>query len=105
MATVEHDGVRIEVDDDGFMLEPEAWSQRAALALASTEGITELTPRHWTLVSYIRDHYLRFGVPPMIRKLCKETKTPLKDVYVLFPSGPAKGVCKVAGLPSGDGCV
>lgn len=105
MAIVEHDGVRVEVNEDGFLVDSEAWNERVALALASTEGVAVLTPRHWTLVSYIRDHYLRHGVPPMVRKLCKETKTPLKDVYVLFRSGPAKGVCKVAGLPSGDGCV
>lgn len=102
---LEHDGVRVEVNEDGFMVQPEAWTERVARALASTEGVTMLTPRHWALVKYIRDHYVRFGVPPMIRKLCKETKTQLKDVYVLFPSGPAKGVCKVAGLPNGDGCV
>ena len=76
-----------------------------ALALASTEGVAVLTPRHWTLVNYIREHYLQFGVAPMIRKLCKETRTPLKEVYALFPGGPAKGVCKVAGLPNAAGCV
>lgn len=102
---LEHDGVRVEVNEDGFMVQPEAWTERVAGALASTEGVTLLTPRHWALVKYIRDHYVRFGVPPMIRKLCKETGFTLKRIYELFPSGPGKGACKIAGLPDAKGCV
>jgi tRNA 2-thiouridine synthesizing protein E len=105
MAIVEHGSVRVEVDEHGFMAKPEEWNHDVALALASTEGVAALTPKHWTLVNYIRDHYLQFGVAPMIRRLCKETRTPLKEVYVLFRGGPAKGVCKVAGLPNAAGCV
>lgn len=105
MAIFEHGSVRIEVDEDGFMAEPEKWNQDVALALASTEGVTELSEKHWVLVNYLRDYYLKFGVAPMIRKLCKDTKMSLKEVYELFPSGPAKGACKVAGLPKPTGCV
>jgi tRNA 2-thiouridine synthesizing protein E len=56
-------------------------------------------------VKYLRDYYLKFKIAPMVRKLCKETGTDLKKMYVLFPSGPAKGACKVAGLPKPTGCV
>ena len=57
------------------------------------------------LVKYIRDYYLQFNMAPMVRKVCKSTGFQLKEIYDLFPSGPAKGVCKVAGLPKPTGCV
>jgi tRNA 2-thiouridine synthesizing protein E len=105
MATFTHGNVSIAVDEDGFMENPEVWNADVALALASTEGVTALTDDHWKLVNYLRNYYLQFGVAPMIRKLCKETGFDLKKVYELFPSGPAKGACKVAGLPKPTGCV
>ena len=73
--------------------------------LAGREGVAELTPEHWRVVRYLHQHYLDHRVAPMIRKLCKETRLTLKRIYELFPSGPAKGACKVAGLPNGKGCV
>ena len=105
MATLARNGMTILVDDDGFMEEPDTWNEQVALALASTEGVDELSEEHWRVVNYLRDYYHKFGVAPMIRKLCKETKFPLKHIYTLFPSGPAKGACKVAGLPKPTGCV
>jgi tRNA 2-thiouridine synthesizing protein E len=105
MATFSQGAVTIEVDEDGFMQEPEKWNDVVAAALASTEGVTALTDEHWKVVNYLRNYYLQFGVAPMIRKLCKETGFDLKRIYGLFPSGPAKGACKVAGLPKPTGCV
>jgi TusE/DsrC/DsvC family sulfur relay protein len=105
MAMFEHGTVKIEVDEDGFMEDPDVWTQEVATALATTEGVDEMTEEHWKLVNYLRDYYLKFGIAPMIRKLCKETGFPLKKVYELFPSGPAKGACKVAGLSKPTGCV
>ena len=84
MAIFEHGSVKIEVDEDGFMQEPEKWNEEVALALASTEGVSELTEEHWKLVNYLRDYYQKFGIAPMIRKLCKETGFPLKKVYELI---------------------
>ena len=105
MPIFEHGDVKIEVDEDGFMEEPEEWNEAIAKALATTEGVDDLREEHWKLVHYLRDYYLKFGIAPMIRKLCKETGFPLKKVYELFPSGPAKGACKVAGLAKPTGCV
>lgn len=105
MATIEWQDVKITVDEDGFMQEPDNWDERIALALASTEGLTELTEEHWKLINYIREYNAQFGIAPMIRKLCKETGFPLKRIYELFPSGPAKGACRVAGLAKPTGCV
>lgn len=105
MPTFEHGSVKIEVDEDGFMDDPSVWNEEVAVALATTEGVDDMTEEHWKLVNYLRDYYLKFGIAPMIRKLCKETGFPLKKVYELFPSGPAKGACKVAGLSKPTGCV
>lgn len=97
--------VKIKVDEDGFMEEPEQWNEKVALALASTEGVDNLTENHWKVVNYLRDYYQKYGIAPMIRKLCKETGFSLKEIYDMFPSGPAKGACKVAGLAKPTGCV
>jgi len=105
MPTFTHGEIAIDVDEDGFMASPEKWNEAVAAALGTTEGVESLTEEHWKLVNYLREYYLKFGVAPMIRKLCKETGFDLKKVYALFPSGPAKGACKVAGLPKPTGCV
>jgi len=105
MSIFTHGSVSIDVDEDGFMQEPDKWNEEVAKALATTEGVAELTEEHWKLVHYLRNYFLQFGVAPMIRKLCKETGFDLKKVYALFPSGPAKGACKVAGLAKPTGCV
>ena len=105
MPTYAHGPVSIEIDDDGFMVEPDEWNEEVALALAATEGLDALSEDHWKIMNYIRDYYREFGVAPMVRKLCKETGFKLKEIYSLFPSGPAQGACKVAGLEKPTGCV
>ncbi|RKO65574.1 TusE/DsrC/DsvC family sulfur relay protein [Desulfofundulus salinus] len=105
MPSINVNGVEIEQDEDGFIVDPNLWNEDVAKALAAQEGISELTEEHWKVVKYLRDYYLQFQIAPMIRKLCKETGFSLKKIYELFPSGPAKGACKVAGLPKPTGCV
>jgi len=95
----------LEVNEDGFILEPGRWNDEVAAALAAADGVAPLTAKHWKIVRYIREHYVEFHVPPLIRKLCKHTGIQLKEIYELFPRGPAKGACKVAGLPNAKGCV
>ncbi len=98
-------GKQIELDEDGFIQSPELWDEQVAIELARLEGIEQMTEEHWKLVAYLRDYYQQFKIAPMIRKLCKETGVNLKHIYELYPSGPAKGACKVAGLPKPTGCV
>ncbi len=98
-------GKKYNVDEDGFLEEPTLWNQDVAKDFACSEAITELTEEHWKVINYIRNYYLQFGIAPMIRKLCKETGFKLNEIYKLFPSGPAKGACKLAGLPKPTGCV
>ncbi len=105
MPHIEVAGKQIEVDEDGFIQEPDAWNEELALVLATLEEVDEMTEDHWKVVNYLRGYYQQFGIAPMIRKLCKETGFQLKYIYELFPSGPAKGACKIAGLPKPTGCV
>ena len=95
----------LDLDEDGFIQQPEKWDKNVALALAETEGVKELGERHWKLVYYLRDYYQKFGVAPMIRKVCKDNGIDMKRLYELFPTGPAKGACKLAGLSKPTGCV
>ncbi len=105
MAIFKAGEIEVDIDEDGFIQDPEVWSEELAHALAKTEGVEEMTEEHWKIVNYLRNYYQQFGIAPMVRKLCKETGTPLKRIYELYPSGPAKGACKVAGLPKPTGCV
>lgn len=105
MSPVDVKGRQIEVDEDGFLCDPDLWSEDAVKALAKLEGMDELTDSHWKVINYLRSYYRQFGVAPMVRKLCKETGFSLQEIYAMFPSGPAKGACKLAGLPKPTGCV
>ena len=105
MPQVELNGNVYEVDEDGFLQVPEIWNRDVALDLATTEGLKDLTEEHWRVIQYLRDYWLEYDIAPMVRKLCKETGFTLKEIYMMFPSGPAKGACKLAGLPKPTGCV
>lgn len=105
MPILDLDGLTVDVDEDGFIQEPDCWSEALAVAIAKQEDVPELSEAHWKVINYLRDYFKQFGIAPMIRKLCKDTGFPLKEIYELFPSGPAKGACKIAGLPKPTGCV
>lgn len=105
MAFIEVDGQQIEVDEDGFLLNPDTWTEGVATYFCKEEGIDALTEDHWKVIKYLRDYFFQFGIAPMVRKLCKDTGYSLKGIYELFPTGPAKGACKLAGLPKPTGCV
>ena len=106
MPNIEVDGQTLELNDEGFLLHPEAWDEQVARLLAKAEeGIDEMSDEHWAVVRFIRGYYLEHSLAPTVRALCKASGVPLRRVYELFPSGPAKGACKLAGLPKPDGCV
>ncbi len=98
-------GVEIEVDEDGFIQEPEKWNEMVAEDLAKAEEAYPMGEDHWKVVNYLREYYLEFESAPAIRMMTKQTGFDLKYIYQLFPGGPAKGACKVAGLPKPTGCV
>jgi len=105
MATIEIDGRTFEVDGDGFLSTPELWDDEVAMLFAKYDGIDEMNEKHWAIVNFIRQHYEEKGNAPMIRSICRETGIKLREIYELFPLGPARGACRVAGLPKPDGCV
>jgi dissimilatory sulfite reductase related protein len=93
------------LDGNGFLAEPARWNDAVARAIAVEEGIPEMTDGHWAVVNFIRSHWLAHDLAPPVRLLCKETGLGVRDMYKLFRSGPAKGACRIAGLPKPDGCV
>jgi tRNA 2-thiouridine synthesizing protein E len=106
MPEIEAKGRTIVLNDDGFLMEPGEWDEEVALALAQAEeGLDDLTDEHWKVISYIRGYYEEKDMAPMVRKVCKNSGFSLRHIFELFPSGPAKGACKLAGLPKPDGCV
>ncbi len=105
MAKAQLGGQEIEIDEDGFIQEPEKWNKEVAEDLAKAEDAFPMGEDHWKLVNYLRDYYVKYEIAPPIRMLVKQTGLDLKKIYQLFPGGPAKGACKVAGLPKPTGCV
>ncbi len=105
MATVEFEGKTFTVDEDGFIESFEDYSPEWVQWVKKEEGIDELNEEHWKLINVLQDYYKKNGIAPMVRVLSKLTKFKLKHIYELFPSGPGKGACKMAGLPKPTGCV
>ena len=94
----------LALDEDGFLEDASQWDEEVAEKLAETEEV-ELTPEHWKIINYLRDYYAEFGVAPMVRKMLRDTGKSNGEIYELFPSGPGKGACKIAGLLKPTGCV
>jgi tRNA 2-thiouridine synthesizing protein E len=116
MPYLEVKGKKLELDEDGFLQDWQEWDEEVAVALANDDRFTgakiELTDEHWEIVRFLRKFYEEKGVAPPIRMLVKEVKKAmgpekgkLEYIYKLFPSGPAKDACRVAGLPKPTGCV
>jgi dissimilatory sulfite reductase related protein len=95
----------VEVDAEGFLTHTEDWNEEIASEIARDSGIAELTPRHWLVVTFMRDRYLTTGTAPSIRALGKESGVPIKELYQLFPKGPAKLAARIGGIPKPRGCI
>ena len=98
-------GTAHDVDAEGFLQKPEQWTEPIAAEIARDAGIDVLTERHWQVVHYMRDTYLTTGTAPTIRTLGKASGVPIKELYQLFPKGPAKLAAKIAGIPKPRGCI
>jgi tRNA 2-thiouridine synthesizing protein E len=95
----------VDVDSEGFLTNPAQWSEHIAEAIAAENGVPELTDRHWLVVRFMRERYLQTGNAPSIRSLGKESGVPVKELYQLFPKGPAKLAAKIGGIPKPEGCI
>ena len=95
----------VDLDAEGFLTDPTQWDEQIATEIAAANGIPELTDRHWQVVRFMRDRYLASGMAPSIRSLGKESGVPVKELYELFPKGPAKLAAKIGGIPKPRGCI
>ncbi len=95
----------VELDGEGFFVKPDQWTEAMAPEIARQNGIAELTQRHWQVIRFMRDTYLRTGSAPSIRTLGKASGVPIKELYQLFPKGPAKLAAKIGGIPKPRGCI
>jgi len=111
MAAYQFNGTTIEHDEEGYILELGAWSEDLAKVIAEEEKI-DMSDEHWEVVNFLRDYYEEYQIAPAVRVLIKSIKKSMgkekgnnKYLYTLFPYGPAKQACKIAGLPKPTGCV
>jgi dissimilatory sulfite reductase related protein len=98
-------GKTVQVNDEGFMTNPGEWTKEIAAELAKEEGIAELTPAHWKIVEFCRQDANGSGKAPTLRRITNGTGISTKEMFSLFPKGPAKKVAKVSGLGKPEGCV
>jgi tRNA 2-thiouridine synthesizing protein E len=95
----------VDLDGEGFLTNPEQWNEQIAAAIAAQHGLPQLSERHWLVVRFMRERYLQTGTAPSIRSLGKESGVPIKELYQLFPKGPAKLAAKIGGIPKPTGCI
>ena len=95
----------IEFSDEGFFTDPDQWTESMVPELARREGIEPLTDGHWKVVRFMRSEYLSKGTGPSVRMLGKTSGVSVKELYELFPKGPAKVAARIAGIPRPRGCI
>ncbi len=105
IATIEILGKSLGVDADGNLVNMGDWNEEIASEIARIEGIEKLTEKHWAVINFMRKVYAETGDAPSIRKLTKESRVDTKELYSLFPKGPAKKAARIAGLPKPKGCI
>jgi len=105
MSTMTLAGSTVEVDSEGFLADAQQWNEQMAAEIAHDTGITQLTDRHWQVINFMRKTYLESGSAPSIRSLGKTSGVPIKELYELFPKGPAKLAAKIGGIPKPRGCI
>ena len=105
MSTTTYAGKSVDTDDEGFFTGPGQWTVDMAPQIARAEGITKLTDRHWQVINFMRHEYKIRGTGPTVRVLGKTSGVTIKELYELFPKGPAKIAAKIAGIPKPRGCI
>jgi TusE/DsrC/DsvC family sulfur relay protein len=105
MATKTIAGKTVKVNDEGYMTDPSEWTKEIAVELAKEEGLVELTPAHWKIIDYCRQAARDSGKAPTLRQITTGTGIQTKELFSLYPKGPAKKVARIAGLGKPEGCV
>lgn len=104
-------GKRIELGSDGHLIDPDDWSEALAEELARRDGL-ELGPLHWWLIRFVREHYLEYRMPPLMRVIVQAMRRDAgvedassRTLYRLFPEGPIRQACRYGGLPRPESCI
>lgn len=97
--------IKIEFSEDGFLRRPELWNEEVAFIIAADIGMGTLSEKHWEVVYFIRDYWAKNKNAPLIRNVCESCGLRLAQINELFPTGAARGACRIAGLPKPEGCV
>ena len=105
MATLEIAGKTVQVNEEGFMTDPSQWDKDIAVEIAKEEGIEELGADHWKIIEFCRQKATESGSAPTLRQITSGSGVSTKDLFKLFPKGPAKKVAKISGLGKPEGCV
>jgi tRNA 2-thiouridine synthesizing protein E len=105
MPTRNINGTELNFDDEGFMTDHTKWNPEVAAVLAKEEGIEALNDRHMAVIEFMRKEFEEKGTGPSIRRLTKESGVPTKELYELFPKGPAKKAARIAGIKKPQGCI
>jgi len=95
----------VDVDADGYLTDFSQWTRDVAAAIAAEEGIAALGPAHWKVIEFMQKEFKETGQAPSIRRLNKSGVITTKELYELFPGGPAKKAARIAGLKKPEGCV
>jgi TusE/DsrC/DsvC family sulfur relay protein len=98
-------GMTVDVNEEGFLLQPDQWTEAMVPELAREEGIADLTDRHWQVIRFMRRQFEENGTGPTVRVLGKTSGVSIKELYQLFPNGPAKVAARIAGIPKPRGCI
>ena len=105
MSTKFYSGVEVSLNDEGFFTEPGQWREDMAAEIARENGVSELTDRHWQVIRFMREEFAEKGTGPTVRVLGKASGVGVKELYQLFPKGPAKLAARIAGIPKPRGCI
>ena len=105
MAQKQYGTAAVDVDPEGFLTDFSQWTREVAAAIAKEEGIAELTPAHLKVIEFMQKEFKDNGQVPSIRKLNKSGVISTKELYDLFPGGPAKKAARIAGMKKPEGCV
>ena len=105
MPKKQYGNAAVDIDAEGFLTDFGQWTREIAAAIAKEEGIAELTPAHWKVIEFMQKEFKENGQAPSVRKLNKSGVISTKELYDIFPGGPAKKAAKISGLKKPEGCV
>ena len=105
MPTTTVNGATIETTEDGFFVDPDQWTEEMVPELAARDDLDDLNDKHWQVIRFMRQEYFANGTGPTVRMLGKTSGVSVKELYRLFPKGPAKIAARVAGIPKPKGCI